>query len=203
MRRPSALTFFVLSAFAWVIALTLIWTKISPWTSYPVAVLSEMVLEHGAPMWVRAVHTKPGLIEVDTTVSVYSAEAGGQHGEIVVDANPGRYAYGLPILLGLMLAAGGRGRWTRALGGYLLLLPAQAFSLSMYLLMQTAMGAQANVRTLRIDQWQLEAIIYGYQMGALVLPTLAPIVVWLWLDRRFFNEVIVQGWRVDARQPGK
>ena len=199
LRRPSVLTVFILSAFAWMVVLTLMWTKVSPWTSYPVAALSHFALEQGAPMWVRTVRKSPGAMEVETTVEI--RDAGGRLGEISIDADPGRYAYGLPIFLALLLAARGPGRLARALGGYVLLLPAQAFSLSFYVLMQMVLSAQASTRVLKVSQWQLEAIVYGYQVGALVLPTLAPIVLWLWLDRQFFNDVVLRGWRGEATSP--
>lgn len=195
MRRPSALTVFVLSVFGWIVALTLLWSQVSAWTSHPVGMLSHIALEHGAPMWVRKVHLQPGQMEVDTAIAVPIASAGGRVGEITVEANPARYAYGLPIFLALVLAARGRGRWQRMLAGYALLLPFQALSLTMYTLMQMLLAAQMDLRALRIAQWQMEAIVYGYQVGALVLPTLVPIVVWLWLDRAFVNDVLVRGWR--------
>lgn len=195
LRRPCALAFFVLSALAWMVALTLLWTRVSPWTSYPVAALSHIALEHGTPMWVRSVRKSPGAMEVETTIEMPVPEAGGRLAEISVEADPGRYAYGLPLFLALLLAARGPGRLVRALGGYVLLLPAQAFSLSLYVLMQMVLYAQASTRVLKVSQWQLEAIVYGYQVGALVLPTLAPIVLWLWLDRRFFNDVVLRGGR--------
>lgn len=199
MRRPSVLVTFALSAFAGVVVLTLLWTKISPWTSYPVAVISHMALERATPMWVRSVRTAPGLIEVDTTVEVAVDQAGGRRAEISLDADPGRYAYGLPIFLALLLAArvAGRadGRLPRAVVGYLLLLPAQAVSMVMFLLMQMAMAARMDPAVLRVGGWELEAIVYGYQFGVLVLPTLTPVLVWLWLDRQFFSTVIVQGWK--------
>ena len=119
--------------------------------------------------------------------------------EITLDADPGRYAYGLPIFLALLLAAQTVGksgsRWQRAFAGYLLLLPAQVFSLVMYLLMQMILAAQLNTRALRVDPWQLEAIVYGYQVGVLVLPTLAPILVWLWLDQQFFRSFFMSRWK--------
>lgn len=195
MRRPSALTLFGLSAFAWIVVLMLVWTKVSPWVSYPVAALSHMALEQGAPMWVRTVHKRPGSMEVDTSIEVPVPQAGGRRAEISLEADPGRYAYGLPIFLALLLAARGPGRWSRAVGGYLLLLPVQAFSLSFYLLMQMVLSAQANARVLRVEQWQLESIVYGYQVGSLVLPTLAPFLLWLWLDRKFVEEVLVRAWQ--------
>ena len=198
MRRPSRLVVFALSAFGWIIVLMLIWTKVSPWTSYPIAALSHVALEQGAPMWVRSVHKSPGLMQVETTVAVPVPDAGGRIGEIDVEMDPGRYAYGLPIFLALLLAVRDRHRRAKAIAGYLLLLPVQAFSATMFVLMQLVLSAQASARTLVVDAWQVEAIIYGYQLGSLVLPTLAPVVLWLWLDRQFFTEVIVRGWRGEA-----
>lgn len=195
MRRLSPLTTFVLSAFGWILALTAAWSVVSAWTSYPVGVLSHIALEQGAPMWVRQVHLSPGAMEVDTAISVPVPQAGGRRGEVSIEVSPARYAYGLPIFLALVLAARGKGRWVRVLGGYVLLLPFQAFSLTMSALMQMVQSAQTDIRLLRIDQWQMEAIIYGYQWGSLVVPTLAPILLWLWMDRSFVSDVLARGWR--------
>ena len=198
MRRPSTLAVFVLSALGWMVALTLLWTQVSRWTSYPVGALAHIALEQGAPMWVRSVQHSVGAMEVDSTIAVSIPEAGHRLAEITVDANPARYAYGLPILIALLLAARGPRRLSRALGGYALLLPVQAFSLTMYVLMQMVLYAQTSARVLRVEQWQVEAIVYGYQIGSLVLPTLVPILLWLWLDRQFFTDVVVRGWRQRA-----
>lgn len=198
-RGSSVLLRFALYVFGAMIALTLLWTKASPWLSWPVAWLSHVALEQGAPMWVRSVHRQPGSIEVDSAVEIVVPDSGGRRAEITLDADPGRYAFGLPIFCALLFAAWGAARepgrlWRLALG-YVLLLPVQALSLVMFLLMQLAGAAQFDLRVLRIDQWQLEAIIYGYQVGVLVLPTLAPVLVWLLLDSRFFTRVIVRGWK--------
>ena len=191
MRKPSPFVVFVASAFGWMLALTVLWTQISPWTSYPVGVISSVALEQGAPMWVREVRLKPGVMDVDTRVAIPVPSAGGRRAEVTIDVNPARYAYGLPIFLALLLAARGPRRLMRGVVGYLVLLPAQAFSLSMYALMQLVLAAQVNARLLRIAPWQLELLVYGYQVGSLVVPTLAPILVWLWLDRQFVAKVVV------------
>ncbi|PTT16417.1 hypothetical protein DBR12_20490 [Acidovorax sp. HMWF029] len=195
MRRLSPLTIFMLSAFGWIVALTALWSQVSAWTSYPVGVLSHMALEQGAPMWVRQVHLSPGTMEVDTAISVPVPGAGGRRGEITIDVSTARYAYGLPIFIALVLAARGRGRLGRVAAGYALLLPFQAFSLTMNALMQMVLAAQADIRLLRVSQWQMEAIVYGYQLGSLVLPTLVPILLWLWMDRKFVNDVLIRSWR--------
>ncbi len=192
---------FAFTAFAGVILLTLGWTQVSRWPAYPAALLAKAGLEQAAPQWVRNVQAPPGsLVTLDTSVAVATAQTGGRLAEITLDAEPGRYAYGLPIFLALMVAAAvlqrqSPGRGWRVLAGYALLLPAQAFSLAMYLLMQLVLAAQLDVRVLKIEQGQLEAIVYGYQLGVLVLPTLAPVLVWLWLERRFVNDVLVSAWR--------
>lgn len=192
---------FAFTAFAGVILFTLAWSQVSRWPAYPAALLAKAGLEQAAPQWVRSVQAPPGrLVAFDSSVAVATAQTGGRLAEISLDAEPGRYAYGLPIFLALMGAATvlqrrSPGRGWRVLAGYALLLPAQAFSLAMYLLMQLVLAAQLDVRVLRIDQGELEAIVYGYQLGVLVLPTLAPVLVWLGLERRFVNDVLVSAWR--------
>lgn len=188
---------FALIAAAGIMVLTLAWARVSPWLSYPVASISHFVLEQAAPLWTRSVHTAPGSIEVDTAVTIKDLQS-GREGDVTLEADPGRYAYGLPIFWALLFAAWithrRPGRMGRALLGYLLLLPVQTFSLIMYLWMQLAGAAHYDTHVLFIDPWQLETLIYGYQLGALVLPTLAPVLIWLLLDRQFFNEVIVPDW---------
>lgn len=200
IRRPSPLLVFALLAFAWIIGLTLVWSKVSPWTSYPVAVLTHVALERGAPMWVRSVQKGPGHMEVESAIGVPVPEAGGRIAEIDVEADPGRYAYGLPIFLALLFAARDRHLVAKAVAGYLLLLPAQAFSATMFVLMQMVISAHASTRALAVDAWQVEAIVYGYQLGSLVIPTLVPILLWLWLDRQFFQDVVVRSWQAGDKK---
>lgn len=189
---------FALMAAASIIVLTLAWIRVSPWLSYPVASISHVVLEQAAPLWTRSVRTAPGSMEVNTAVTIKDPQS-GREGDVTLEADPGRYAYGLPIFWALLLAAWithrRPGRLGRALLGYLFLLPVQAFSLIMYLWMQLAGAAHYDTHVLFIDPWQLETLIYGYQLGVLVLPTLAPVLIWLLLDRQFFDEVIVPGWK--------
>ena len=184
-KRP-LLAFFV-RAVLWLVLLMGAWSLVAKWPSYPVAALTHMALEAGAPDWVQTVHKSPGLIEVQTRLAV---PVRGGVGDIVVEADPAHYAYSLPILWALLLAAGGPGRIGKLLGGYVLLLPTQAFSLTLDVLKRMAIAMPGGVRALGIDQWQLEAIGLGYQLGVLVLPTLVPVVVWLWLDSAFASRLL-------------
>ena len=182
---PQTLKAFLGRTVLLLVLLTGLWTQVSSWTSTPVAVLAQWALKTSD--WVVSVRTQPRLIEVQTQLAV---PVRGGHGDILVDADPAHYAYGLPILWALLLAAGGWGCWAKALGGWVLLLPFQAFSLSLDLLKQIALAMPGGTRALGIAQWQMEAIGLGYQLGALVLPTLVPMALWLWLDRAFVIRVV-------------
>lgn len=197
--RP--LRFFV-ATLLWFAGLMLVWSFVGKWTTQPAAVMTHMALEAGAGDWVRRVNKAPGMIEAETRLSVEVPPAGApgaqilpnakaaRRGELIVEVSPQHYAYGLPLFLALLFAAGGTGRLWRALAGYALLLPAQAFSITLDLLKQMAMAVAGGPSALGIATWQLNAIALGYQFGTLLLPTLAPIVVWLWLDRQFFAILI-------------
>jgi hypothetical protein len=207
MLTTSRLSRFFLAAIAWLLVLTAGWMTVSRWTSQPVGFLAQVALEQAAPYWVRSVRLTPGLIEADTRIEVrVPGAASGARGELMVDAKTAHYSYGLPILLALLLAARSRGLWRRAVAGYLLLLPFQAFSLMFDLLKQMGVAAAGGAAALGIDQWQLEGIGFGYQFGTLVLPTLAPIMLWLWMDRDFFRQVVAEQWlqpRPVGNLPGK
>lgn len=160
----------------------------------PVAWLTQVVLEQGAPYWVRSVQIGPGVIEVETriAVTVGAALSGQGVAELVATANPSRYGYGLPLLMALLLAARCRKLLKKMLIGYALLLLPQTFSLVAELLRQI-MVAGGSPATLHIAQWQMEGIALGYQVGALLLPTLAPVALWLALERSFFAAVVLDG----------
>ena len=61
--------------------------------------------------------------------------------------------------------------------------------------MQLVLATNLDLRLLKISQGQLEGLAYGYQLGSLVLPTLVPFLLWLWLDRQFVNDVLVEAWK--------
>jgi hypothetical protein len=195
MRRPATLWAFFTGAVAWFLVVTLAWLQVSAWLSYPVAGIAHVVLGNGAPDWVRQVHKAPGLLEVDTRigVSVPGQEHGGGKGELVAEADPARYGYGLPLYVALLLASRSRHLLGRALAGYAVLLIPQSFSLIFAILKQIVVAAGSPV-LLGIAQWQMEGIALGYQFGSLLLPTLAPVALWLWFERTFFAAVIVEGW---------
>ena len=64
MKRLNPMQRFALLAFVGIIVFTTVWTKLSPWVSYPVAVISKSGLESLASGWVKKVAIAPGKIEM-------------------------------------------------------------------------------------------------------------------------------------------
>lgn len=192
---PKSLLVFFASAIGWFLLTTLLWMQVSVWTSYPTASLAHVVLDNGAKYWVREVHKAPGHFEVDTRIPVAVTGSTQERGiaELVAEADPSRYGYGLPLFLALLLASRSRQLFRKTLLGYLILLIPQAFSLVFEILRQI-MVAGGRPGVLGIDQWQMEGIAMGYQVGSLLLPTLAPVALWLWFERAFVAATVLDGW---------
>jgi len=81
------------------------------------------------------------------------------------------------------------------------LLPVQAFCVFAQVLMQIVLAADLNLTTLAINHWQLNAVVYCYQLSSLVLPSLAPVLLWLLLDRNFVRQTLTPLWQ--AQMPGQ
>lgn len=185
---------FFFRSVGWFVLSTAVWMQVSAWTSYPVAQLTHFTLNIGADYWVRSVHVEPGLIEADTRIAVKAFDPAGKRrdADLVVQSDPARYAYGLPLFIALMLASRSRQIGKRVFAGYGVLLLPQTFSLVLELLRQIVVtGGTASA--LVVDQWQMECIALGYGVGSLLLPTIAPVMLWLWFERDGFARVLWHG----------
>ena len=203
-KRP-ILRFFLLTALCFVV-MTAGWRFVADYASRPAAFIARVVLEMNfSRTWLDSTSQGPHQLVVNTRVAVpftpqqlaYAKAAGqvippGAVAEAVLEVDPARYGYGLPILFALLLAAHSGKFLRKAVVGTLLLVPFQAFTISMVLLKDLAFRSGVGGET--FTQFQLEMIAYGYQLGTLLVPTVAPIVVWLWLDSHYVTTVLFDGW---------
>lgn len=97
--------------------------------------------------------------------------------------NPLKYTYGLPFFLALLFASLPLGiAWKAPLGGTVVLIFA-SFGVACDLLVQAASAAGPDGAPLfAFAPWQREAIAIGYQLGALIFPTVVPAVLWAAMD---------------------
>ncbi len=196
MQRNPLLSAFLLKTALFLPLCLGLWYWLAEWFNGPAALLSGWLMRQLFPIWVEAAEWSHRTLGMLTTLKIDAAAAGRGVGlaAMVVEASPLTYGYGLPLYAALFLASGANKRWGKLLLGALILVPFQAWSICFDLLKQVAITAGPGVAAqIGFHPWQREAIALGYQLGALVLPSVAPIGVWLALNRQFIPMLMLEG----------
>lgn len=122
-----------------------------------------------------------------TTLRVHPAP--GQEAVLVPEVGALIYTYGLALLVALMLAA--RAPVAKILAGAALLLPFQGWGIAFDFLAQVGIGLGPDVAaSAGLANWRRELIALGYQLGSVILPSLAPVLVWGFLCRSFIEGLV-------------
>lgn len=183
------LIFFPLTFFVWYISASL--------HLAPIVLLSQTLLHWLAPdalMWMRLdQHTL--VIASNFGHDVRGAIVSPPTGEDVLGfhLNPLIYSYSLPLLAALILATPGADKGMKLLWGLLLLIPTEIFSMVFSVLktltfdVGTAFLQQQGIGTLGVD-----GIALGYQIGTLLLPMIAPLIIWVALHQDFLLRLTPQ-----------
>lgn len=190
------LIFFPLTFFIWYLTAT--------FHLSPVVVVSEMILNATAPdslMWLRLDgHTLviASNFGPDQAGKIVSPPQGGDL--LGFHQNPLIYCYSLPLLMALILATPGNDKWLNLVWGALLIFPTEVFSMvfSVLKVLTFDVGAAFQVQQ-AITPLGADLIAMAYQTGALVLPMIAPLLIWIALHRRFIVELAPQLDHVFAR----
>lgn len=171
-----------------------LWYWQAEWINWPAVAVSGWVL-HGLFPWVESVEWSQRLFDVVTTLTVDNVP--GQDGRIatmVAETNPLLYSYGMPLFVALIMASGEARRWRKLVPGLLLLIPFQIWGVCFDILKQVAITAGTSVADqTEFSAWQREGIAMSYQLGYLILPTLAPVVLWLLLSPKFIPMLMLEG----------
>ena len=174
--------------FAWLPVTFAIWYFAAPVLLWPAAFLADIATRSGFPHIVRSVEQVRAELTFATTLKAGSAAAQG--GEVAVGVDLLLYSFGLPLYAALVLAAKEPGWPRRLLIGYAVLIPFVAWGALADFLKNVAitMGPQIASQT-GFVAWQREAIAFSYQMGALILPTVVPVVVWVVTHRALLERL--------------
>ena len=178
---------FFLKAALWLPLCLALWYWKAEWFTSPAAMVSGWIMRGLFPRWVEAVEWSQRTISLVTTLRVPMVPGAkeGQYAVMVAEASPLLYSYGLPLFAALLLASGEAKRWRKLILGVLVLIPFQVWSICFDLLKQVAITAGPVVAAQTgFSPWQRECIAFGYQLGMLILPTVAPIALWLALNRQ-------------------
>ena len=181
---------FVLRVVAWLPLTFAVWYLAAPLLAWPVALLAELIVRSTFD-WVKSVEQMGPLITFVTSLRPdQGANPAGVKAVLSVESNVLLFSFGLPMLAALILAAQEPHRVWMLLIGYAVLLPFQTFSVVADFLKNAAILAGPAVASqTELNAWQREVIAFCYQFGTLILPTVAPAIVWVLMHRRFLERL--------------
>ena len=191
MRADSdSLPRFVLRVVAWLPLTFAVWYLAAPLLAWPVALLAELFTRITFD-WVKSVEQMGPLITFVTSLKpAEGTNPAGVKAVVSVESNVLLFSFGLPMLAALILAAREPYRLRMLLIGFLVLLPFQTFSVVADFLKNVAILAPPAVSSQTgINAFQREVIAFCYQFGTLILPTVAPAIVWVLMHRRFLEKL--------------
>ena len=183
----SPLTRFVLAVLAWLPVTFAVWYFAAPVILWPATLLTELVARAGFGDLVRAVEQSAAVVAFTTSLKPGQAIAGGV---VTVEVNALLYSFGLPMFAALTLAAR-EPHWLRTLFiGYAVLVPAIAWGVLADFLKNIAITAAPQVVSQAgFTPLQRELIAFAFQFGSLILPAVAPAIVWVLTHRVFLERI--------------
>lgn len=186
----SRITRFLLLSIAWLLVLMWPWYQLSPHLSAPVIALAGEAMR-ALFGWVSGVE-RQGTVGILLTQLNVLVPQGGRLAvaQLAPEVNYRTFGYGVVLLWALLLASRPRHWPVKLLLGTVVLMPLQSISLCFQWLKDALLtsGPQVLVQT-GLPRWSLEVVAYGYQFGFLMLTPLAPVLLWLLLDRAFVQRL--------------
>jgi hypothetical protein len=173
---------FVVRLLLWLPACFALWALAAPYHASIAGGFAQIWVAFLAPGLLTTIDRSETSLAFVTTLLIHPAP--GQDAILVPEVAARVYTYGVAMLMALMLAARARG-W-KIVAGLALLLPFQGFGLAFDFLAQVGIGLGPAVSAQTgFTSWQREAIALGYQVGSVILPSLAPVIVWAALCQPF------------------
>jgi len=181
--RPLSVARFTVRVLAWLPVAFLAWYFAAPLLLAPVVLLMRGVVHAGFADLVRSIEEAG---TVATFVTALRPAGAAVASVLTVDVNLLLYSFGLPLFAALTLAARERSYARHLVVGYAALLPCIAWgALADFLKNVAITSGPAIASQTGFVAWQREAIVFAYQFGALILPAVAPAVLWVAMHGSF------------------
>jgi hypothetical protein len=178
---------FLLLVAAWLVVTFFVWWLATPLLAWPVAMLSRIVARVAFGDLVQGVEQSVEMITFVTSLRPPPGSiAAGATAVLEVPSNFRLFSFGLPLLAAMILAAREGNPLRKLALGYVSLVPVQTFSVIADFLKNLIVEPQIASQ-LGLAPWQRELIAFSYQFGTLILPTVAPAIVWVLMHRRFLE----------------
>ncbi|MEO8385283.1 MAG: exosortase H-associated membrane protein [Betaproteobacteria bacterium] len=183
---------FVIHTFLWLPPSFAVWYFSAPYLVAVVGKLARLLVNQLTTDVVSAIEQTGSVLLFVTTIKVHPTPE--QTALLLPEVNALIYSYGLALFLALMLAEGAR--WWKFLVGVLILLLFQSWGVAFDLLMQLGIRLGPDVSAAAgLSGWKLEVIALGYQLGALIFPCLAPVMLWV-----AFSQLFAGGFSIERGQ---
>lgn len=192
-RRKTRIGRFLGASVAWLLVGVLPWYLASPWLAMPVVKLAGATMDTLFAWALGAeVHGTVGTLLTHLNVLV-PHDGRMLPAQLTPEANYRTFGYGTVLLWALLLASRPPRLAWKLLLGTAALGPLQSLCLCLQWMRDVAIVSGPGVLAqTRLPAWSLEPIAYGYQFGFLLLTPLAPVVLWLALDRSFVRGLWVE-----------
>ena len=179
---------FIIKVLSWLPATFALWYFTAPVLLWPVRLVAELVTRMAFADLVHAIERNGATLTFVTTLKPGSAIAAS--GQVAVDVDMLVYSFGLPLFAGLVLAAREPGWLRRIVAGYAVLVPFITWGVLADFLKNVAITSGPFVASQTgFVAWQRETIAFAFQFGSLILPSVAPAVVWVLTHRAFLERL--------------
>lgn len=183
---------FFLRTFLWLIPALALWYWARDYVVIPAAWLAEALMRFFFPGWVTGAELDGIHATLITRLAV--PHASGRTADLTPEVSVLTYCYGLPLLLALFLGVRAKGLLWKLPVSAVAMLPFQAWGVCFAWLMPIVLDAGRYTRsTTYFNSFEVNLIGLGYQLGFLLLPTVIPMLLWLYLERSFVVTVAVEG----------
>lgn len=190
----SPLASFIIKVFLWLPVCYWGWYALAGVTTSLLIVFVEPLLTSLFPDLIAGVDKIGNTLEVIANVSMPNMRA-GVIAELPIPINPLVYSYGFPLALALTLAAPFNFAKTSrcilvSIVVFLMIQVAGVYFQSLKVLfLQTAPELIGHHM---LSPWQLDAVGLGYQASVLIMPAVAPIIIWVSFYHDFLTRFIGQ-----------
>ena len=183
----SPLARFIVTVLLWLPVTFAVWYVVSPALVWIVRLLCGAATVPFGDL-VRAVEQTGSTLQFVT--SLKPGQAAQQGGLVSVSVDGLLYSFGMPMFAALTLAARQPRKWTILALGIVALLPFVTFGVVADFLKNVAISPNALIASQAgFTAPQREMIAFAYQFGTLILPTVAPAVIWVITHRTFLERM--------------
>ncbi|CAG1007999.1 hypothetical protein BURK1_03471 [Burkholderiales bacterium] len=182
----SPLPRFVLVVLLWLPVAFAVWYFVAPALMWIVGLLCDVVALPFGDL-VRKVEQSGSTLQFVTSLKPGKAAGAGV---VSVSVDGLLYAFGMPMFAALTIAAREPARWRILVIGIVALLPFVAFGVFADFLKNVAITADPLVASQAgFSAAQREVIAFAYQFGTLIMPTVAPAILWVVTHRSFLERM--------------